>query len=331
MEFRKLIAFGKGSFIISLPKKWTEKHNLTKGHLIGVEETSDGLIISAKTSDTKAKKKSITIPAENKSIPLLTSEIISAYLGNADTIEVLSNNLQKNALTIKNTLRNLAGMEVMEQTATKLVAKYLIDKKEISIPLIIRRMDNITRAMVQDVIQFLDQQQDVANIVQRDTDVNRLHFLAYREIRAAILDPRLANSINMTHLDLHTSKHIVQHIERIADCQKGIAKRVDQIDLKKESLDWLKKVYTQVSNYYSDIMKSYYTKDLKLAYKVEFNINSLFDECDDFLGSHVHSYTLSKKAAPKSKDRKIAISQIIGFLKIMVANVQYLARNIIDG
>jgi phosphate uptake regulator len=330
MEFRKLIAFGKGSFIISLPKKWTEKHNLTKGHLIGVEETSDGLIISAKTSDTKAKKKSITIPAENKSIPLLTSEIISAYLGNADTIEVLSNDLQKNALTIKNTLRNLAGMEVMEQTATKLVAKYLIDKKEISIPLIIRRMDNITRAMAQDVLQFFDKKQDVENIAQRDTDVNRLHFLAYREIRAAIIDPRLANSLQMSQLDLHTSKHIVQRIERIADCQKEIARSVDQINLQKKSLDRLKSLYGSINGHYSNVMKSYYTKDINLSYKIELGIVDLFDKCDSLLDDHVHSNTSSNKI-PKGRLHQVSLSHIVGFLKIMVTNIRYIARSILDG
>jgi phosphate uptake regulator len=330
MEFRKLIAFGKGSFIVSLPKKWTEKHNLTKGHLIGVEETSDGLILSTKVSDLKKQKKSITIPAENKSITLLTSEIISAYLSNADTIEVLSNDLQKNALTIKNTLRNLAGMEVMEQTATRLVANYLIDKREISIPLIIRRMDNITRAMAQDVLQFFDKKQNVDNIVQRDSDVNRLHFLAYREIRAAIVDPRLANSLQISHLDLHTSKHIVQRIERIADCQKEIARSVDKTNLQKNSLGRLKSLYSDINNYYSSVMKSYYTKDINLAYKIELDICDMIGKCDLFLGDHVHSHTTPKKV-PKDKLHHVSISQIVGFLKVMVTNVKYIARSIIDG
>ncbi len=44
MEYRKLISFGKNSFVISLPKAWVRHSKLKKGDLIYVEEASDHLM-----------------------------------------------------------------------------------------------------------------------------------------------------------------------------------------------------------------------------------------------------------------------------------------------
>ena len=41
MEFRKLISFGKTSFVMSLPKGWVVKNKLKKGDLIALEERED--------------------------------------------------------------------------------------------------------------------------------------------------------------------------------------------------------------------------------------------------------------------------------------------------
>jgi phosphate uptake regulator len=34
VEFRRLIGFGKSSFVVSLPKNWIEKNKLVKGDLV---------------------------------------------------------------------------------------------------------------------------------------------------------------------------------------------------------------------------------------------------------------------------------------------------------
>ncbi|MBU0615165.1 MAG: phosphate uptake regulator PhoU, partial [Nanoarchaeota archaeon] len=301
MEFRKLIAFGKGSYIVSIPKTWTERNNLKKGDMLSLEETSTGLLISNSAAEAIKEKKSVTIPIDGKDLSYITAEIISAYLSNADSIEILAKDLQKNAVPIKNTLINLAGMEILEQTSTKMVAKYLLDKREISIPLIIRRMDNITRAMIEDVIKCVDGCHSVENIIQRDTDVNRLHFLAFREIRAAILDPRIAKSIEMNQLDLHTTKHIVMRIERIADCQKAIATNLETVSLNDSSKKELKEIFILIKHLYFDAMKAYYTKDLKIAFQIELSIQRLLDTCDKFLLDHVHA-----KPDPKDKHNHVS-------------------------
>ena len=57
MEYRKLISFGKSSFVVSIPKPWINKQNLKKGDVLYFEETEENLILSAKEKETDEEKK----------------------------------------------------------------------------------------------------------------------------------------------------------------------------------------------------------------------------------------------------------------------------------
>ena len=48
MDYRKLIAFGKNSFVISVPKQWIKQNKLNKGDLIYLDESGPNLILSKK-------------------------------------------------------------------------------------------------------------------------------------------------------------------------------------------------------------------------------------------------------------------------------------------
>ena len=48
MEYRKLMAFGNSSFIVSVPKAWVEKNRLKKGDVLMVEQKPNELILAPK-------------------------------------------------------------------------------------------------------------------------------------------------------------------------------------------------------------------------------------------------------------------------------------------
>ncbi|MCX6707491.1 MAG: phosphate uptake regulator PhoU, partial [Candidatus Woesearchaeota archaeon] len=85
------------------------------------------------------------------------------------------------AASIKLILRNLTGIEIIQQDSERIIAKDLLNINEISIETLIRRMDNITRSMLTDSISCL--RKDIyEEIYERDMEVNRLLYLAYRVI-----------------------------------------------------------------------------------------------------------------------------------------------------
>ena len=50
MNKRKLIKFGKNSYVISLPKEWIEENKLGKGSEINLNKFDENLIISTESN-----------------------------------------------------------------------------------------------------------------------------------------------------------------------------------------------------------------------------------------------------------------------------------------
>ena len=89
IDVRKLISFGKGSYIVSMPKSWIEKNNLKKGDLISVSDDGFELILTANHHHKNTESKEITIESIGKNLDLLEAEIVSSYLNGYDTINIL--------------------------------------------------------------------------------------------------------------------------------------------------------------------------------------------------------------------------------------------------
>ena len=109
MDIRKLISFGKGTFIVSMPKHWVEKNHLKKGDLISIEDYGHELVISASSEEKKLDLMEILIDASDKGIDLLKAEIVSAYLSGCDSINILLSQNSKNSQQIKNKRRVKKG------------------------------------------------------------------------------------------------------------------------------------------------------------------------------------------------------------------------------
>ena len=68
MEFRKLIGFGKSSFVVSIPKGWTQRNKLNKGDIVYLHEEENALVLSAKEKRFVKEPKRITIRTDGKTI-----------------------------------------------------------------------------------------------------------------------------------------------------------------------------------------------------------------------------------------------------------------------
>ena len=327
IDVRKLISFGKGSYIISVPKNWIEKNHLKKGDLISVNDDGLELNLSASQQEKKADSREITIDAKGKDLDLLKTEIVSSYLNDYDTISILFEHNYKDASKIKDIIRNLSGLEIMEQTSTRITAKNLIDTKEISIKNIIRRMDMITRAMMEDAILCYRGQCNYESIYHRDTDVNRLYFLGYRVIKNAMKNPRIAKSLGTEPWQLHSDTMMIIMLEKIADRQKRIARHLCSGDLDRAILTELDKIHTDISEAYNEVMKSYYNQDKQIAFKIEVGNKEKIAACTQLLGRCASMHTNHKNKST-SFDH-VTLAQIIENLKATATSIKNISRTVL--
>lgn len=327
IDIRKLISFGKGSYIISMPKSWIEKNNLKKGDLISVDDEGFELVLRAGQADKASGSQEINIDAKGKDIELMKAEIVSSYLNGYDTINILFDINSKEAPKIKDVIRNLSGLEIMEQTSNRILAKNLININEISIQNIIRRIDIITRAMMEDTILCCRGNYNYESIHNRDADVNRLYFLAYRVIKNAMKNPRIAKSLGTEPWRLHSDTLIILRLEKIADRQKRLARYLCTANLDRATLAELDKIHTDISECYNDVMKAYYNQDKQSAYQIEVTNKDRIAACDKLLEKYMNMYANAKGKATNLN--LVAVAQIVDNLKATATSVKNIARTVL--
>ncbi len=281
VEFRKLIAFGKSSYVISLPKKWIERNKLDKGDTIFIEEKSHSLTLRTKQEESDESKKEITINVDNVPLDYIKRKIVSSYINNYKSIKITGKTLKDKYSKIRDYLHDLMALEILEQSADVIVAKDFINMNQVSLLGFIRKIDNITRFMMNDSkTSIIDNKYE--NIYERDKDVNRIGFLIYRTIKFALINPSMCKKLNVEPVDLLYYWVITKQIEFIADECKRIARVMRDIHINKQLKDEIIKIYEQIQKFYADIMKAYYTKNEEEAYKIAAKKNGILKIVDDF-------------------------------------------------
>lgn len=336
IDFRKIIGFGNGGYVVSLPRRWIKKNKLKKGDLLSIGEDSDELTFSISAKEQKKEEKEVTIETEGKELDRIETEIVSAYLNNCTTIRIISKNLLTNVVEIKDTLRNLAGLEIMEQTSTRIVARDLININDISIENLIRRMDLIIRGMIDDCFKCIYGGDHYESIFQRDVDVNRLFYLVTRVIKNALKNPGVARGFNKDPYQLSADELIAIRLEKIADRQKRIARYLRGTRMKESTVKELDRLCQDIKKAYYDVMKAYYTDNKNTAFEIEFTNKQRVKDCMSFLERNT-GCTLNISLIRKSKSKKeietntcIHIAKIVENLNAMATSIKYIARTVIE-
>ena len=99
MGLRRVIKFGRSSYVLSLPSSWISRNKIVKGDFLEVIEEPGTLIIEAKTADHVENKKEITIFIKDEKE--IKAKIVSIYVNNYDIIQIVSPNIAKYSKIIR--------------------------------------------------------------------------------------------------------------------------------------------------------------------------------------------------------------------------------------
>ncbi len=240
MELRKLQKTGGSTYVVSLPKKWVERERLDRGSLVTIAEQKDGSLGISAGSRKEKSRAEVQIMADSNLLRHLTEKYLLGY----DVLRFKSKTKfsEKEKTEIKKSLNRFIGLEVMEETSDLIVVHYLLNSEEVSITKTLRRMYTIVSVMHKDIITSLENGDKslLRDVIQRDTEVNRLYFLLVRQIRTGIQNPTILDKENISSLDCLDYRLVAKIIEVIGDnlvhtAEKlGLQKNLRQFsDLKK--------------------------------------------------------------------------------------------------
>lgn len=200
---RRLQKIGS-SILVTLPKEWVDANNLSKGSPVEIETGHNSISISASKEQRPGRELVISYPlpvAEN-----ITADITGGYLLGYDTITIRSQKTipSEDREKVRNSMRRLVGMEIMQEDASNIQMQFLLDASTISPDKILKRISSIVLGMFNDILTGLisDDKSNLKTLQNRDLEVNRQYFLLVRLIRSTFVDTKLANMFNLENIDI---------------------------------------------------------------------------------------------------------------------------------
>lgn len=227
METRKIMALGKSSLVVSLPREWIKMNNLRRGDTLALETHSDLSLVVHPVLKTDDKRREIEIKVDPcDSEGAITRMLIGSYLNGYNFIKVTSTKIfaVEQQKAIRGVVKSLY-LRIIESHADHVVLQTLLDESMVSIFLSLERMHTITSSMCRDVYRaMVEWDVDLArSVISLEEDVDQFMYFLFRLIRSAAINPSLANHLGVDMLDCLDYQTLVSLVERVADHVNGIA------------------------------------------------------------------------------------------------------------
>ena len=244
---RRLQKIGS-TILVSLPKEWVDANNLDKSSQVELETGPDSISISANKEIRLTKDLAISYPLPKDEN--IVADITGAYLLGYDIIQINSKSIipGEDREKIRNSMRRLVGMEIIEEDSSKINMQFLLDTRTLNPEKILKRMSSIALGMYDDVTSGLvsEDKSNLKTLAKRDVEVNRQYFLLVRLIRSTLVDKRLANVFNLENIDVLDYRVAANLLENAGDT---IVELADFIYNSSLSEDLLKKTFLVVQNF----------------------------------------------------------------------------------
>jgi phosphate uptake regulator len=245
---------------------------LEKGTLVSLDVTSDGkLVVDAEyNAEPSLRSTSLTVG------PYLSRKIIGRYLLGYDIINIEAKDRIDSVVrsAVKSTASSLSGLEIFEETSSKISLHSLMQQQPSTSPeKILQRNYAIVAGMIRDAANsFIYGDVELAkNVIARDDESNRLYFLLVRILRTIIQNPGLNQKLGITPIECLDYRLAASLIEGVGDACVQIAAKTTALNGVKFSGELQKMLVDLQSTCYEaheQALKSFVGKDIALAESV---------------------------------------------------------------
>ncbi|WP_292520780.1 phosphate uptake regulator PhoU [Methanoculleus sp.] len=273
MEIRKIQITGGSSYIVSLPKQWIKSENIQKNDPVGLIVQPDGsLLITPKIGRESIQRTRVFEVGATTDRPYLLRLLVGAYIAGFTTIRLESK--ERLSPFIRQLVREFTqmaiGQEVVGETDTSVTIRDLLNPAEMPFENTIKRMHLLARGMQQDAMTAI-RGRDAAlakDVVVRDTEVDRLHWLVARQDNLILTDAMLSRRMNILPNQAAHYLQVSRIIERIADHATRVAQNAPALidrEIEAAMLDLMDEASTLALEIFSRSMEAFHTGDIRKA------------------------------------------------------------------
>jgi phosphate uptake regulator len=301
MDIRRLQTTGGSSLTVTLPKEWTSGLKLRKNDPVRVAPQPDGtLTITADLADDPVRRVREFDVSACANPTFLFRSLIGTYIAGYTEITIRSK--PRLAPFVRTVVRDFTqmtiGQEVMEETATTIRIRDLLNPSELPFENTLKRMFVIARSMHEDAVTAVQSRDRglAADVVAEDRDVDRLQWLVARQANMLLRNANLLIRSGLSPASVSSHAIVARIIERIADHAVRIATNAIVLadnPLEPEIADRLREASAFSLGVFDRAVASFFSHDMKLANRAIEEVRQAEALCEA-----VHTLALSQPAGP---------------------------------
>jgi phosphate uptake regulator len=207
-ETRKLVKWGSSkTLIMSLPRTWTKKYNLTEENEVQVLENPDGsLLILPLQFGVKKQPSEAQIKSEHyPNAQTLTYVIKTKFLDGNDIIRIKSKDpiSESRYQEIQQIVSQLIGFEILTKTTHEIVLKDIMALKETSIEELVKMVSNTVLELMNKLLESIAPPEIsvLEAILSSGDNVHKYYLRVHRQLRKALMEPALLTKMDITAQD----------------------------------------------------------------------------------------------------------------------------------
>ncbi|NVM53086.1 MAG: hypothetical protein HWN66_05240 [Candidatus Helarchaeota archaeon] len=207
-ETRKLVKWGSSkTLIMSLPRNWTKRFNLTEKHEVQVLENPDGslLILPLQFGIEKEPLEAEIKSEQYPDIQKLNYVIQTKFLDGNDIIRISSKSPfpKSRYQEISNLVSQLMGFEILNTTTDEIILKDIMAIKESSIEELVKMVSNTVLELMRKFLESISPAElsTLEAILNSRDNVLKYYLRVHRQLRKALMQPELLTRMNITAQD----------------------------------------------------------------------------------------------------------------------------------
>jgi len=234
MDFRKVQMTGGSSYVISLPKEWVRSMNIKKNEPLQIKIQTDGslLILPRSSEEKESRIKEFSADAIGNPVFLFRC-LVGSYIAGYTTIRIAAST--KLSPAIRKVVRDFSsmtiGQQIVEETDSSILIKDILNPSEMPFENSIKRMFVIIGTMFHDAMVALETEDRTLaeDVVNRDTEVDKLQWLILRQYHLMFRDASLAEKLHVSVEEASNYASVSRTLERIGDHGVRIASHVPML------------------------------------------------------------------------------------------------------
>jgi phosphate uptake regulator len=230
METRKVQVTGGSTFTVSIPKAWAEDHGVSAGSEVTFYPEGDSLLLSVRRDEDPIEG---ILEIDDVHGRDLTRAVVTMYVSGFDLIRLEAEKIAADQRrSVRDATQALVGLEVVEETGSRVLLQDLLDSGQLSVHNAVTRMRLIAVTMLSDAVTaVVENDADLADDVrERDDDVDRLWFMVSRVFRSMLRNPSAAADLDIGREACFDHHSVARQLERIGDHAAKVADLSMEID-----------------------------------------------------------------------------------------------------